>query len=111
MLKSRFSRLCVFALLFTAGFASMARAEEPAGPHALTFEEALSLALKNNRDIQAAKERLRGAHADVERALAVLLPTLNFQGKLTINEPEVSLKLDQSPAVFGAALQSAQIAD
>jgi len=91
----------------------VAYAEEPAAANqrALTFDEALDLGLKNNRDLQAARERLRGMHADVERALAALLPTVNMQAKLTINEPEVSLTLDQSGQVFGSAVQGAQILD
>src|SRR5579883_1428722 len=77
----------------------------------LTLDDALELALKNNRDLQAARERLRGSHADVERALAALLPQVSLQGKLTINAPVVSLTLDQSGQVFGSALQGAQITD
>lgn len=77
----------------------------------LTLSEALALATQNNRDLQAARERMRGAHADVEKALSALLPTLTLQGRLTINEPEVSLSIDQSGSVFSLAYQGAQIAD
>ncbi len=82
-----------------------------AGQKALSLTDALDLATKNNRDLQAARERLRGSYSDVERAMAALLPTLNLQGKMTINEPVVSLSLDQSASVFTTAVQSAQILD
>jgi outer membrane protein TolC len=82
-----------------------------AGQKALSLTDALDLATKNNRDLQAARERLRGSYSDVERAMAALLPTVNLQGKMTINEPVVSLSLDQSASVFTTAVQSAQILD
>lgn len=83
----------------------------PVNQRVLSFEEALLLADKQSRDLLAAREHLRGAYADVERARAALLPTVTAQGKLTINEPEVSLTLDQSGSVFGSAYQGAQILD
>jgi len=83
----------------------------PVNQRVLSFEEALLLADKQSRDLLAAREHLRGAYADVERARAALLPTVIAQGKLTINEPEVSLTLDQSGSVFGSAYQGAQILD
>lgn len=86
--------------------------EDPgAGQKPLGLMDALTLANKNNRDLQGARERLRGSYSDVERALAALLPTANFQGKVTINEPVVSLTLDQSASVFSSAVQGAQIID
>lgn len=88
------------------------RGTAAATERALTFDDAMTLSLKNNRDIQAARERLRGTHSDVEKALAALMPTLTASGKLTINEPEVSLGFpDSSGQVISGALQSAQIAD
>jgi outer membrane protein TolC len=83
----------------------------PLNQRVLSFEEALLIADKQSRDLLAAREHLRGAYADVERARAALLPTVSAQGKLTINEPEVSLTLDQSGSVFGSAYQGAQILD
>lgn len=77
----------------------------------LTIEEALVIADKQSRDLLAARERLRGSYADIERTRAQLLPTVTLQGKLTINEPEVSLTLDQSGQVFGSAYQGAQLLD
>ncbi|HNN92994.1 MAG TPA: TolC family protein [Pseudomonadota bacterium] len=82
-----------------------------AGQKALSLLDALEMASKNNRDLQAARVRLRASYSDVERAMAALLPTLNLQGKMTINEPVVSLSLDQSASVFNTAVQSAQILD
>src|SRR3954463_8700612 len=56
-------------------------------PRPLSLDEALALGEKNNRDLQAARARLRGSHADVERALTALLPTVSAQGKFTYNYP------------------------
>lgn len=56
----------------------------------LTIEDALRIGEKENRDLQAAKVRLRGSYSDVERAIGQLLPTLSAQGKLTVNHPEVN---------------------
>lgn len=91
--------------------AAPAEDDPGAGQKALSLTDALDLATKNNRDLQAARERLRGSYSDVQRAMAALLPTLNLQGKMTINEPVVSLSLDQSASVFTTAVQSAQILD
>lgn len=91
--------------------ATIAEDDPGAGQKPLSLVDALELATKNNRDLQAARERFRGSYSDVERAMAALLPTLNLQGKMTINEPVVSLSLDQSASVFTSAVQSAQILD
>lgn len=104
-------RIAVSVLLFAGAFQVAFAEEGPSGPRLLTLDDTIALAQKNSRDIEAAKERLRGLHTDVERAVAAMLPTLNFQGKMTINEPEVSLTLDQSGSVFSSAFQAAQIAD
>lgn len=55
----------------------------------LTFDEALRIGEKENRDLQAARVRLKGAYSDVTKAFGNLLPTLSAQGKVTINEPEI----------------------
>ena len=81
------------------------------GARALSIAEALQLGEKQNRDLQGARERLSGSKADIERAMAALLPTVTAQGKLTVNIPEVRLNLDQSGSVFGSAVQGAQLAD
>ena len=81
------------------------------GARALSIAEALQLGEKQNRDLQGARERLSGNKADIERAMAALLPTVTAQGKLTVNIPEVRLNLDQSGSVFGSAVQGAQLAD
>jgi outer membrane protein TolC len=81
------------------------------GARALSIAEALQLVEKQNRDLQGARERLSGSKADIERAMAALLPTVTAQGKLTVNIPEVRLNLDQSGSVFGSAVQGAQLAD
>ena len=66
----------------------------------LTIDDALKIGQSQNRDLAAARARLKGAHADVERAMAALLPTLNAQARLTVNEPEVSVPFDQRQQVF-----------
>jgi len=105
----------VLSLSILAGAAPAASAAESAAPGAalrtMSLEETMALAMKNNRDLQAARERLRGSYSDVERALASLMPTLNLQGKMTVNEPVVSLTLDQSGSVFNSAYQGAQLFD
>src|SRR5262245_51909753 len=66
-----------------APVAPAAPAAEPDGLQVLTLDDALALAMKNNRDLQAARVRLRGSYADVERAMSALLPLVTAQGKLT----------------------------
>jgi outer membrane protein TolC len=103
--------LCGF-LVVIARPALCAEAPEPTpAQRALTLDEALGLAARNNRDLQAARERLRGSYTDVEKALAALLPTVTAQARLTINAPEVGLTIDQSGQVFSSAYQNAQISD
>ncbi len=77
----------------------------------ITISDALKLGQEQNRDLAAARARLTGAHADVERAMAALLPTLNVQGRMTINEPEVKVPFDQRQQVFSSLLQGAAISD
>ncbi|HNO69634.1 MAG TPA: TolC family protein, partial [Pseudomonadota bacterium] len=77
----------------------------------LTIDDALKIGQSQNRDLAAARARLKGAHADVERAMAALLPTLNAQARLTVNEPEVSVPFDQRQQVFSSLLQGAAISD
>ena len=43
--------------------------------------------------------------------MAALLPTLNAQAVLTVNEPEVSVPFDQRQQVFSSLLQGAAISD
>src|SRR5580658_8834772 len=53
----------------------------------LSVDEALSLGRTNNRDLNSARERLKGSHADVEMARSTLLPKLTAQGRYTYNYP------------------------
>jgi OMF family outer membrane factor len=103
--------LSILIALSAAHAAVPVPAPAPPAESTLTLEEALSLAAKNNGDLQAARERLRGSYSDVEKAMAALLPVLSAQGRLTFNVPEVSLTVDQSGAVFSSAYQNAQILD
>jgi outer membrane protein TolC len=92
-----------------ASEASAPETEALPAPHALTLEEALTLGEKNNRDLLAARARLRGAHADVERALAALLPTVTAQGKFTYNYPEVTFDLGQILGAGGSMVASTRL--
>lgn len=89
----------VAAPLLLGAPARAEKSEAPADVKPLDLIEALKLGEQNNRDLQAARERLNGAKADVERALVPLLPTLSAQGKLTINDPEVKI----NTAAFGGS--------
>src|SRR5947207_10879553 len=84
-------------LLLTA--ASVAAPE----PRPLTLDEVLRVAREHNRDLRAAREHLIQSGTDVERARAALLPTLNVQGKYTINEPPVVLDFGGPSADLQAA--------
>lgn len=81
----------------------------------LSLSEALNLARKNNRDLQAARERLRTSDADVLRAYSAILPRLTVQGRFTVNEPAVSLSAAQlsggTAGALGNLLNSATLAD
>jgi outer membrane protein TolC len=81
----------------------------------LTLDEALDLAKRNNRDLLAARERLKISYADVERAYAVLLPRLTAQGRFTVNHPEVRLDPNQlgggPAATFGQLAQQGALID
>jgi OMF family outer membrane factor len=89
--------------------AQAAPAARPAGPPAgqidqspaqpLTLTEALELARKNNRDLKAAATRLQVARADVNRAIAALLPRITAQGRYTFNEPEVTVSFPSIPKI------------
>lgn len=59
----------------------------------LTLDDALQLARKNNRDLQAARARLTGAEASIEQARAALLPTVSAQGKYSHNIPDVTISI------------------
>jgi hypothetical protein len=87
------------------------RAATATAARSLTIEDAIKLGETQNRDLAAARARLKGAHADVERAMAALLPTLNVQGRLTVNEPEVKVPFDQRPRRFPACCKVAAISD
>ena len=87
------------------------RAATATAARSLTIEDAIKLGETQNRDLAAARARLKGAHADVERAMAALLPTLNVQGRLTVNEPEVKVPFDQRAQTFSSLLQGGAISD
>jgi OMF family outer membrane factor len=70
----------------------------------LTLPDALSLARKQSRDLQAARARLEQAATQIDQAWAALLPTAAAQGKYTHNYKEVTLDLASfSQGIFGLA--------
>jgi outer membrane protein TolC len=104
LMQTRLSRLTVVAaaLLALAG-AAPAHAER-----ALTLDEALAIARRNNYDLRQAKERLAQSAVGIEQAWAPLLPTVGVQAKYTRNWREVTIDFssvaDQvAPALTGLA--------
>jgi outer membrane protein TolC len=80
-----------FILVFMLFAATPAHAQR-----VLTLDEALSMAKKQSRDLQAARARLDEARSGIDSALAALLPNASAQGKYTHNYKEV----DFDPATF-----------
>lgn len=93
----------VIAFASVAGVAAPARAQR-----ALTLDEALSIARRNNYDLRQAKERLAQSAVGIEQAWAPLLPTVGIQAKYTRNWREVvfdasSFTKQITPALTGLA--------
>ncbi|HJZ86114.1 MAG TPA: TolC family protein [Polyangia bacterium] len=78
--------LIVMALLCALG--GSARAQR-----ALTLDEALVIARRNNRDLAQARARLEQSAAGIEQAWAALLPQASAQGKYTHNYREVAVQI------------------
>ncbi len=78
---------------------SLAIAASAQAQRALTLDETLALAQRNNRDLQAAREALGQVEAVVEQVRAQLLPTVALQGRYTYNYPSAAL----DPKTFTAA--------
>jgi outer membrane protein len=75
--------------------------DAPRPGRALTIEEALSIAHRNNRDLAQAKARVAQAHASVLQAWVALLPQVAAQGKYTHNYKEVSLNFGAAGSTLG----------
>jgi outer membrane protein TolC len=88
------------ALMGAAVALGMLLAPSARAGHQLGLPEALALARKNNRDLAAARARLRQAQVGIEQARTALLPTLAAQGKYTHNYKEASFDLGTVTAGF-----------
>lgn len=64
----------------------------------LSFDDALELARRNNRDIDAARARLEQSGANLAQAWSSLYPTITAQGKYTHNNREIVF---QAPGAMG----------
>lgn len=67
-------------LLLLSSVAALAQA-----PTSLSLDEAIAVALKNNRDLKVTRLSLATADAQVDEALGNALPTLDFNGRYTYN--------------------------
>jgi outer membrane protein TolC len=88
--RSRISGVVAAALAVTLLGSGAAHAQR-----AMSLEEALAVAKKNNRDLVAAKARVDQARTGVDQALGNLLPVVAAQGKYTHNYKEVALDFGQ----------------
>jgi outer membrane protein TolC len=68
---------------------------------ALSLDEALQLARRNNRDLGAARENMGLVQASLEQVRAQLLPTVAVQGKYTFNKPDAQLSFPAGFALPG----------
>lgn len=73
-------------LLFLAIFVFIPYACLNAQEVPLTLEEAVVIALRDNRDVLLKEEEVRKAKAKIQEAKAGLLPTLNFTGSQTFTQ-------------------------
>jgi outer membrane protein TolC len=83
-----------YLIIATLLIATTARAEE----RALSLDDVLSLARKNNRDLKAARVHLEQAALAVDQAWVALYPQAVAQGKYTHNYKGIAIV----PTAFGA---------
>jgi outer membrane protein TolC len=74
-----------------------ARAQQPAGGRVLTLEDALRIALQNNRDLEDARLTYAGARGQVREAWSSVFPTLDMSASYTRN---LSVPVNFLPAVI-----------
>ena len=104
------------ATMLAGSIAKAQPADTLAAGRALTIEEALSIAHRNNRDLAQAKARVAQAHTGVLQAWVALLPQVAAQGKYTHNYKEVTLDfasfayLGQLAADTGGIVQAGAVA-
>jgi len=73
------SSIALLIIIYTLICASLAQAEELS----LSLDEALAIALRDNRDIQLKNEDINKAKAKIAEAKSALLPTATFNGTWT----------------------------
>ncbi len=77
-----------------------ASAQEEANAPDLTFEQAISMARKNNVSLRVDRAKLSQAQANVDQAWSALFPTVAGQAKYTHNYKEVALNFGGSPLLL-----------
>lgn len=96
--------LTAAALLATAG---VARAQQPAGVEAVSFDEAVRRAIENNYDVLQAAQAILNAEALLQQANTVFRPTLNGTVQTTILDSgrgfDNQIVQPQTQTAFGAA--------
>lgn len=90
-LMSKCSRIISTLPALLAALVISAAAPAAHAQRLLTLDEALTLARRNNRDLQQARARVDQSRAGVETAWVALLPNVAVQGKYTHNYKEVTL--------------------
>ncbi len=78
-------------------FTWQAYGQNSAGANTLTLEEAIDLALKNNKDILIQSEQVKIAESNVYKGNAGLLPTVSLQGSANYvnNQTDITLRTFQ----------------
>lgn len=78
-------RLGVLTVLVVIGWPGGAAGQERAGPGSVTLEEAVRTAVRQNRELEAARLELVVAAGQVREAWSAVYPTLNASGSYTRN--------------------------
>lgn len=86
------------AARFIAGIAALCAGRAALADRTLTLDDALALAVANNRDLRVAQTHLAEAEAGVTRARAALMPTIEAQGQYTHNYKQVELAISEFSA-------------
>ncbi len=66
----------------------------------LTLDEAIRIALKQNRDIQLAREALIQAETDIQEARSAMLPSLGAEATYVLLDEELTFELGPQSLIF-----------
>ncbi len=66
----------------------------------LTLDEAIRIALEQNRDIQLAREALIQAEADIQEARSAMLPSLGVEATYVLLDEELTFELGPQSLIF-----------